>query len=368
MPSEKDYYEILGVSRSATDEEIKKAYRKLAMKYHPDRNQGDKAAEEKFKEINEAYEVLSDPEKRRMYDQFGNSAFSQAGFNPGDFRTNFDFNDIFDSGTFGDAFEDIFSTFFGTRTSSRKSRNRTQVFKGSDIRADITLNLTEILTDKTIKIKVRRNEVCETCHGTGSRGGASPSTCPQCGGSGMVRTTQGFFTISTNCPRCHGTGTIISDPCYTCKGNGVHEKEVQINIKIPAGVEDGMRLRISGEGDVGKFNGPRGDLYVVVHIKNDTNFERRGKDLYAQYKISFPKAVFGGQIEVDTLEGKKKVSIPAGVQPGYQIRLKNEGLPDIHSKIRGDLYYEIVINVPKNVYGREREILREYAKIIGEDL
>ena len=281
MATEKDYYELLGIPRGSSDEEIKKAYRKLAMKYHPDRNQGDKVSEEKFKEINEAYEILSDPEKKKMYDQFGKSAFGQGGFGgQGPGGAGVDFGDIFG----GSGFEDIFNTFFGGGPTRRSTDSRSSTARGSDIRADITLNISDILSDKNLKIKVRRNENCSVCHGTGSRGGAKPGTCPTCGGRGSVRTTQGFFSISTTCPNCHGTGTVISDPCYTCHGDGVVENDSLITVKIPAGVDDEMRLRVSEEGDAGKHGGPRGDLYVLIHIKNDTSFERKGSDLYGKLK------------------------------------------------------------------------------------
>ena len=359
MATSKDYYDILGIPRNASDDEIKKAFRQLAMKYHPDRNPGDKVAEEKFKEINEAYEVLSNPEKRRMYDQFGHSAFTQ-GYEGRGQASSFDFDDIFG----GTGFEDIFNTFFGGGT-SRRTRTKTYT-RGSDIRADINMDLADVLTDKSLKIKVRRNDACDVCHGTGSRSGSRSGTCPTCGGRGTVRTTQGFFSISTTCPECHGAGSVISDPCPNCRGSGINEKDSFITVKVPAGVDDGVRLRVSDEGDAGRNGGPRGDLYVLIHIKNNTIFERRGTDLYGKFKISFPKAVFGGQIEVDSLEGKKKISIPSGVQSGHQIRLKNEGIPDIRSKIRGDIYYEVIIDVPKNLKQREKEVLREYGRLTGD--
>ncbi len=362
MPTNKDYYEILGVSRNASDDEIKKAYRKLAMKYHPDRNQGNKEAEEKFKEINEAYEVLSDPEKRRMYDQFGHQAFAQGGFGSSTTGFDFDLNDIFGESPF----EDIFSSFFGGPFTRKDSRRRERRTRGSDIRADISINLSEILSEKNLTIKVRRNEPCSACSGTGSKNSSTPSTCPTCGGRGQVRTTQGFFTISTTCPRCNGTGTVISDPCHICRGKSVVEKDVNLTIRIPAGIEDGTKMRISGEGDIGEFNGVRGDLYVIVYVKNDTSFERQGSNLYCKLKISFPRAVFGGLLEVETLSGRKKINIPAGVQTGHQIRLKGEGLPDIRTKIRGDILYEIQIDVPKNPSLKEKELLRQYASLIGE--
>lgn len=370
MATEKDYYELLGVQRNASDEEIKKAYRKQAMKYHPDRNPGDKVSEEKFKEVSEAYEVLSDPEKKKMYDQFGHAAFKQAGAGgPGGFGgRGFDFEDIFG----GSGFEDIFSSFFGggggsSRRGGAGSR-RGGAERGTDIRADISLNLADILTDKNLKIKVKRNEVCDVCNGAGSKSGSNPGTCPTCGGRGSVRTNQGFFSISTTCPSCHGTGTVITDPCPNCRGNSVVEKENMITVKIPAGVEDEMRLRVTGEGDAGRFKGPRGDLYVLIHIKNNTEFERQGTDLYGKMKISFPRAVFGGQVDVETLDGRKKVNIPSGVQSAHQIRLRGEGLPDIRSKERGDIYFEVVIDVPKNLKAKDRDLLKEYMKSTGEEI
>lgn len=369
MATEKDYYELLGVARGASEEELKKAYRKMAMQYHPDRNPGDKVAEEKFKEINEAYEILSNPEKRRMYDQFGHSAFSQGGFGGqgGQGGAGFDFSDIFGGG----AFDDIFSSFFGGGgggSARGQGRTRSASARGSDIRADITLDMNDILSDKSLKIKVKRNETCDTCHGTGSRSGQRPSTCSTCGGRGQVRTTQGFFSVSTTCPSCRGTGVSISDPCTVCRGEGVADKDSFITVKIPAGVDDGMRLRVSDEGDAGRLGGPRGDLYVMIHLKNNTDFERRTTDLYSKLKISFPRAVFGGTIEVETLEGKKKLNIPSGIQSGHQIRMKGEGIPDIRSRVRGDIYYEVVIDVPKNLKQKDKDLLKEYAKSIGEVL
>jgi molecular chaperone DnaJ len=361
MATEKDYYDLLGVPRNASDEDVKKAFRKQAMKYHPDRNPGDKVAEEKFKEMNEAYEILSNPEKRKMYDQFGHAAFKQGGQGS---APNFDFGDVFDGGSF----EDIFNSFFGRGSSRKGGESRNAAAKGSDIRADIQLTMNDILSDKNLKIKVRRNEPCGVCHGSGSRGGQRPSTCPTCGGRGSVRTTQGFFSVSTTCPSCHGTGAVISDPCTACHGEGVVEKDTLITVKIPAGVEDGMRLRVSEEGDSGKYGGSRGDLYVLIHIQNNTSFERNGPNLYGKLKVSFPRAVFGGQIEVEALDGKKKINIPTGIQSGHQIRMRGEGIPDIRTKMRGDVYYEVTIDVPKNLKAKEKELLKDYAHAIGEEL
>lgn len=362
MATEKDYYELLGVQRSASEDELKKAYRKLAMKYHPDRNPGDKVAEERFKEVSEAYEILSNPEKRKMYDQFGHAAFQQGapGGGGGGFG-GFDFDDVFGGGNFG-GFEDVFDTFFGGGSSRRRSRSPRKS-RGSDIRADITMKLSDILHDKTLKIKVRRNEPCDACGGSGSKSGSSSSkTCPTCHGAGAVRTSQGFFTVQTTCPTCHGTGQVISDPCPKCNGTGVVEKDSLISVKIPAGVEDGMRLRVSNEGDTGPNNGGRGDLYVQIHVKNDTDFERRGNDLYAKKLVNYPKAVFGGEVLVKTLEGSKTIQLPAGIQVGHQLRLHGAGIPDIRTKIRGDIYYEVSIEVPKHLSKKAKDSLRQYAK------
>lgn len=370
MATEKDYYEVLGVSRGADAEEIKRAYRKLAMKYHPDRNPNDKLAEEKFKEASEAYEVLSDPQKRQMYDQFGHSAFTQQAGGPGGFSgfsTRFNFDDIFGGG-FG--FDDIFDSIFGgRRTSSRKS-SRSRQMQGNDIRADITLNLTDVLKDKKVKIKLRREEVCTACRGTGSRNNSAPKTCPTCGGSGMVRTSQGFgfISIQTTCPTCHGTGTVISDPCPVCNGSGTVEEEKVITVRIPAGVDNGKILRIIGEGDVGKNGGPRGNLYVHISINNNTAFERHNDDLYGTLTISYPRAVFGGTVEVETLDGKKLVNIPAGVQVGHKIHLRGFGIPNIETGIRGDIYYTVVIDIPRHISAQAKRLLKEYANSIGENI
>lgn len=371
MPTEKDYYEILGVSKTASAEEIKKAYRKLAMQHHPDRNQGDKASEEKFKEVTEAYEVLSDPEKKRMYDQFGHSAFTQQGFGGAGAGAGgaggFGFEDIFRNTGFG-GFEDIFDSFFGGGRSRSQGRQSAAKPRGSDIRADINLEMSDILSDKNLKIKVRRNEPCDQCRGTGSKSGGASATCPTCHGTGVVRNTQGFFSVSTTCPKCHGAGTVISDPCTKCRGTGVTEKDEIITVKIPAGVDDGMRLRISGEGDIGHNGGPRGDLYVIIHIDNKTGFERKGADLFGKLKISFARAVFGGDVEVDTIDGKRKVNIPAGVQVGHQVRLRGDGIPDIRTKSRGDIFYEVVIDVPRHLNPGARKSLKDFAESMGENI
>lgn len=369
MASKNDYYETLGVSRDASQDEVKKAFRKKAMQFHPDRNPGDKVAEEKFKEASEAYEILGDEQKRKSYNQFGHAAFQQ-GAGGGGFG-GMDFGDIFGGGGGGGfgGFEDIFDAFFGGGGGGRRrsgGSTRPRKTRGSDIRADISLNLVDTLNEKSLKIKVRRNEHCHSCNGSGSKSGGSPTTCPTCGGRGKVTTSQGFFSVSQPCPHCHGSGTVVSDPCPRCNGNGVEERDEIITIKIPAGVDDGMRLRVSAEGDVGKNDGPRGDLYVIINIKNNTEFERDGANLYSNLKISYPRAVFGGNIKVNTLEGQKTIHISAGVQVGHKIRLRGEGIPDIRSHRRGDIYYTVVVDVPKNLNRDAKRLLKEFANKIDE--
>ena len=366
MATEKDYYTILGVAKSATLEEIKTAFRKLAMQYHPDRNPGDKVAEERFKEAAEAYEVLSNPEKRKMYDQFGHAAFSQGQGGGGGYR-GFNMDEVFNGEDIFGGFNDIFESFFGGG-GGRKRQSGPRRVRGSDIRADISLNLVDVLQDKTIKLKVRRNEQCDSCGGTGSRSSKPPKTCPTCGGTGSVRTMQGFFSISTPCPNCNGIGTVIDDPCSKCRGTGVTERDELISIRIPAGVEDGMKVRISGEGDIGRNGGSRGDLYVLINIKNNTGFERQSNNLLGKLRISYPRAIFGGDVEVETLESKKRVSIPAGVQVGHQIRLRGEGIPDVHTHQRGDIYYEVTIDIPRNLNAQAKKMMKEYAEILGEKM
>ena len=367
MATEKDYYELLGVAKNASVDEIKKAYRKLAMQHHPDRNPGNKVAEEKFKEATEAYAVLSDAQKRQLYDQYGHSAFSQGGPGAGGFgRGGMNFDDIF-GGMGGFDFDDIFSSIFGGKRSKR-AETGPRPAKGRDIRADISLELGDILKPKKVKLKLKRDEECDVCHGTGSQSGGGSKTCPTCGGAGAVRTTQGFFTIQTTCPTCHGEGKIISNPCKTCRGSGMSEKDIEIMVRIPAGVQDGQMLLVNGEGNAGKNGGPRGDLYVKLNIRNNTHFERNADDLFAKLRISFPRAVFGGSMEVDTLEGKRKVNIPAGVQPGHRIQLQGEAIPNLDTGRRGNIYYEVVVDVPQNLPAKAKNMLKDYADITGDKL
>lgn len=348
----KDYYQILGVSRDATQDEIKKAFRQLALKYHPDRNLGDKEAEEKFKEINEAYSCLSDPEKRANYDRFGTSEGVGAGF--GGFGAGF--------GGFTDIFGDIFEEFFGTFGGAKRPRTT----KGSDLsyRLDITLQEAAFGAEK--KISVPRWQTCGVCNGSGSEPGTSPLTCPNCRGTGHVRFQQGFFSVSKTCSKCHGSGRIISNPCKNCMGNTKVRVQREILVKIPAGVDTGTRLRLNGEGDLGSHGGPPGDLYVIINVEEHPFFKRDGMNIYCQVPISFTKAVFGGEIEVPTLDGHSKVKIPAGTPSGKSFHLKGKGIPRLGGHGRGDQIVSVYIDVPKKISQRQRELLEEFERLSEE--
>jgi molecular chaperone DnaJ len=353
--SEKSYYEILGVSKSATDDEIKKAYRQLAIKYHPDKNKGNKEAEDKFKEATEAYEVLRDANKRRAYDQFGKAGVGAGGpgFGQGAYT---DFSDIF--GDFGGIFED----FFGGRSNRRSGPRR-----GSDLRYNLEISLEDAAIGKEFKIDIPRAEVCGDCNGTGATKGSSPSTCPDCGGSGQIRHTQGFFSVSSTCNKCGGRGQVITNPCKSCSGQGLVEKRRAINIKIPPGVESGSRLKVSGEGEAGPNGGPHGDLYVVTHIKKHPLFERQGNDLIINKSIPLTMAVLGGEIEVPTIEGKNvTMKIPEGTESNQTFRLKGNGIPYLGSYGKGDQLVVIKVEIPKKLTKKQRELMEEFAKESGE--
>ncbi|MGL4676644.1 MAG: molecular chaperone DnaJ [Brevinema sp.] len=351
-----DYYGLLGVSNSASQDEIKKAFRKQAMKYHPDRNSGDKEAEEKFKEIGKAYEVLSDPEKRKLYDQYGESAFQgNGGFSGGGFE------DMFRG--FGGGFEDIFESFFGG-----SGRRQSQEVRGADIQAEISVHLKDILYKQTVEIKVNRAEPCTTCDGTGSATKKAPIVCSTCQGMGRVQVSQGFFAMTQTCPKCHGSGKMVSDPCKICKGESTVMKMSPISAVIPAGVDEGMKVRLSGEGHVAPFKGIRGDLYIYIHVQNDSRFMRDQDNLYAKLSLSFTKAVLGGEVEVATLESSKKIKIPEGVQPGQRIRLDGQGIPNVRSGKRGNLIFEAHIEVPKRVSGKAKDLLKAYAAEMHEKI
>jgi molecular chaperone DnaJ len=347
----KDYYELLGVSRDATQEDIKKAFRQLALKYHPDRNQGDKESEAKFKEINEAYSCLGDATKRAHYDRFGSAEGIGAGV--GGYGA---------GAPFGDIFEDIFDDFFGAFGGFKKAKPT----KGSDLRYNLTLNLEESAFGIEKAIKIPRWQSCEVCGGTGAEPGKPPVTCTQCQGAGQIRFQQGFFSVSKTCGKCNGTGRLITNPCRNCNGNGKVKVQKELSIKIPAGVDNGSRLKLSGEGDFGSYGGPPGDLYVVIIVEEHPFFKREDINVYCQVPISFPKAVFGGEIEVPTLNGPAKLKIPPGTQSGKSFHLKGKGIPRIGTHHRGDEIVGVYIDVPKKLTARQKELLEEFASL-GEE-
>jgi len=342
----KDYYEILGVPRNCTEAELKKVFRALALKHHPDRNTGSKASEEKFKEINQAYSVLSDPEKRAHYDRYGTAEGAGAGFG------------AFTGAGFGDIFEDIFGDFFGF-----SGQRRTRPAKGDDLRYDLEITLEESAFGTEEKIEVPRWENCSTCSGSGSKPGKGPVTCPGCGGTGHVKFQQGFFSVSKTCGACRGEGKIISDPCTACKGNGKIKNIRTILVKVPAGVDSGSRLRMTGEGESGVHGGPPGDLYIIIDVKEHPVFARRGNDIYCGMNITFPQAVLGAEIEVPTLEGAANLKIPAGTHSGKAFHLKGKGIPRLGGHGKGDEVVVMNIEVPKHITPRQRELLEEFAQI-----
>ena len=350
--SKRDYYEVLGIGKSADESEIKKAYRKLAMKYHPDRNQGDSDAEAKFKEASEAYSILYDKEKRSAYDQFGHSAVdgnSQGG--------GFDFS----SSQFSDIFEDFFgdSSFFGGGGRRRKSNNR-----GSDLRYDISINLEEAYLGKKFKVKIPTQVKCDDCSGSGAAKGSSPVTCNVCGGAGQVRSQQGFFSIQQTCPQCQGSGSMISDPCKSCRGAGRMQKTKSLMVTIPKGVDDGSRIRLSGEGEAGPNGGQQGDLYIFVNVNEHEIFSREENHLFAEIPISMIDATIGGSIELPTIDGgKARLKIPEGTQTGDQFRLKSKGMPNVRNAGIGDLYIQAKVETPINLSKKQIEILRSFKEI-----
>jgi len=356
--TKRDYYEILGLKKNATPEEIKKIYRKLALKYHPDRNSSDGDAGKKFKEINEAYQVLSNPEKRARYDQFG-STEGMGGF---DFQGR-GFSD------FGD-FGDIFDTFFGTRT--RRSEGRARPQRGANLRYNLEISFEDAAFGKETKIEVPNWETCTACKGSGAKPGTSPQACPDCHGTGEIKSTQstmfGQFVNIKTCPRCAGEGKTIKDICTNCRGTGKVKKNRVVKVKIPAGVDSGHRLRISGMGEPGERGGPSGDLYIVLYVKPHKIFKRTGVDISSNHSISFVKAALGGTTTVPTLEEKAKLKIPAGTQSNSVFRLRGKGIYKIGTQHRGNLYIKIIVEIPKKMNDKQRNLLLEYAKLNGEDL
>jgi len=349
MTTKRDYYEILGVNRDADDNELKAHYRKLALKFHPDRNPGNREAEEKFKEASEAYEVLREPQKRNIYDQFGHQGLEGSGF------SGFSgFEDIFSS--FGGIFED----FFGF-SSGRRSRSRAQ--KGADLRYDLSLSFMEGAFGTETEIELEKVEVCPSCEGDGCEPGTYPETCRLCSGTGQVSRNQGFFTVRATCHHCRGNGQTIPHPCTTCKGSGQIRVNKKVAVKIPAGVDSGSRLRLTGEGEAGVYGGPPGDLYVFIHVESHDFFERDNTNVICQVEISFSQAALGDTIAVSTLNGQKKLKIPKGTQPGDLFRFRGEGIPSLRSGKRGDQIVQTVIKTPINLNKKQVALLKEFAKI-----
>lgn len=348
--AKRDYYEILGVAKNAPEDEIKKAYRKLAMKYHPDRNPDSKGAEDKFKEAKEAYEMLSDPGKREAYDRYGHAGvdpnMGAGGFGAG----------AGGFGGFSDAFGDIFGDIFGQ---GRRSGGP-QVYRGADLRYNLEITLEQAAHGFDTTIRVPSWNECDTCHGSGAKPGTSPTTCTTCGGHGQVRMQQGFFSIQQTCPKCHGSGKIIPNPCPTCSGAGRIKKNKTLEVKIPAGIDDGMRIRSSGNGEPGMNGGPPGDLYVEIHIKQHPVFQRDGDDLHCEIPISFTKAALGGDVEVPTLNGKASFTIPEGTQSGKTFRLRGKGIKGVRSGYPGDLFCHVVVETPVKLTDRQKELLQEF--------
>ncbi len=350
MPSVKrDYYEILGVQRGATDQEIKSAYRKLALQFHPDRNPNNPDAEEKFKECSEAYAVLADSEKREMYNRFGHAGVGAGAPGGG-----------FDASVFQD-FGDIFGEFFGFGDlfGGNRSGGRTRAQRGADLREDITIEFEEAAFGVEKQIIYRKHELCEKCNGSGSAQGKAPASCRSCGGRGQVRYQQGFFSIARTCPTCHGAGSVISDPCPNCRGEGRVVQQKTIDAKIPAGVEDGTRIRFTGVGEAGVHGGPPGDLYLVLNVKEHAFFERHGNDIYCVVPISFTQAAVGTEIEVPTLEGEQMLKIPEGTQSGTVLKLRGKGIPILNGHGKGNLFVEVRVQTPTKLTKRQRELLQE---------
>ena len=351
--SKRDYYEILGVTRSCTEIELKAAFRKLAMQHHPDRNPGDKDCEHRFKELNEAYDVLKDGDKRAAYDRFGHAAFEHGGMGGHGFGADF-----------GSTFADIFEGIFGMASARGRSSGRE---RGSDLRYNMEISLDEAFTGKTAQIRIPTSVTCEACSGSGAKAGTKPKPCATCGGAGKIRHAQGFFTLERTCPTCHGRGQVIDDPCKVCGGGGRVTRERTLSVNIPTGVEDGTRIRLAGEGEAGLRGGPAGDLYIFLEVAPHEFFQRDGADLHCRVPISMISAALGGEFEVPAIDGSKvRVKMPAGTQTGRRFRLTGKGMPVLRTKQTGDMYVQVAVETPQNLTKRQRELLAEFEKLSSE--
>jgi molecular chaperone DnaJ len=367
----RDYYEVLSVGREATPEELKRAYRKLALKYHPDKNPGDKEAEEKFKELGEAYEILSDQQKRATYDRFGHAAFgpgsggSATGHPGGGFHDPFEiFRDVF-GGAGGGIFDDFLDQAFGGGAGGRRSRGGAQ--RGNDLRYDLEIGLEEAARGIEKEITFNKLDTCSECQGRGATDGSQAETCPTCHGQGQVAHSRGFFTVASTCPRCNGAGQIVTNPCKRCGGEGRMQHRTKLKVRIPAGIDDGSRLRSSGNGEAGVRGGPAGDLYVVVRVHEHDIFSRHEDDLLCEVPINFPMAALGGEIEVPTLTGAARLKIPAGTQNGTLFRLRGKGMPNVHGHGHGDQHVRVMVEVPARLSRVQREKLEEFSALAHDD-
>jgi molecular chaperone DnaJ len=355
--AKRDYYDVLGVSKGASDRELKAAFRRLAKACHPDSCNGDATAERRFKELNEAYEALKDPQRRAAYDRFGHAAFD-AGLGGGHPGFGADF-----SASMSAMFDDLFGEFMG----QRRPRQRSARERGADLRYNMEITLAEAFEGKTAQIRVPTSVTCEPCNGSGAKAGTAPSTCRTCGGIGKVRAAQGFFTIERTCPSCQGRGEVIDNPCHTCTGTGRVTRERTLSVTIPDGVEDGTRIRLAGEGEAGLRGGPAGDLYIFLSIKPHEFFQRDGADLFCRVPIAMTTAALGGEVEVPTIDGgKTRVKVPEGTESGKQFRLKSKGMPVLRSKQKGDLYIQVEVETPKNLSRKQRDLLKEFEKASNE--
>jgi molecular chaperone DnaJ len=353
--SKADYYEVLGVTRDVSDQELKSAYRKQAMKFHPDRNPGNHAAEEKFKQASEAYQVLSDADKRAAYDRYGHAGVSGQGFGAGPFANGVDIGDIF-----GDLFGEMFSMGGSGQRNSRQQR-------GDDLRFDMTIDFEDSFFGTETEVKIRRLETCQACNGRGSASGRGPTTCSHCQGRGQLRYQQGFFSVARTCAACSGTGTVISDPCTVCRGETRATAEIKLKVKVPPGVEDGTRIRYSGEGDAGRGGGPKGDLYVVLSVRPHDFFERHGYDLYCVIPISFPQATLGADFEIPGIDAPVSIKVPEGTQSGREVRVRGRGIPYLNEKGSGDLVVKVVVQIPRKLSRAQRELVSKLAETMSVD-